>query len=420
MRTRPLGQTGLAISPLVFGGNVIGWTADKATSFALLDRLLDAGLTTIDTADRYSAWVPGHQGGESESVIGDWMAERGVRDRMQIITKVGLEVPGNPAPHQGLSAAYIAQAVEASLKRLRTDHIDVYLSHSFDPAVPAAETLGAYDKLIRAGKVRAVGASNFSAEQLRSALDVARADGLPRYAVLQPEYSLMARSSFEGPLCDLAVAEHMAVITYFSLASGFLTGKYRSEADLGQSARGASVKKYLNPLGLAELAALDEVAARHGAQPGEVALAWLMARPGVTAPIASATSLAQLEGLVRATQLSLSADDMALLNSASAPAEDPYTGPVSTATITTVEPARIILRLCKHWGHKWPVRYDDSSGEVDLPSGRVRMRAGDGKLTVRLEGVPGADMAHLEQVLAEHAQRMAREEVFEWNWTRNG
>jgi aryl-alcohol dehydrogenase-like predicted oxidoreductase len=426
MQPRPLGQTGLPISPIVFGGNVFGWTADKTASFALLDRLLEAGLTSIDTADRYSAWVPGHQGGESETVIGEWMAARGTRQRMQIITKVGMEVPGNPAPHQGLSAGYIAQAVEASLKRLRTDHIDVYLSHRFDDSVPQAETLGAYDQLIRAGKVRAVGASNFTATQLQEALALARTDTLPRYAVLQPEYSLMERTSFEGPLRDLALAENLAVITYYSLASGFLTGKYRGEADLGQSPRGAAVKKYLNPRGLRVLAALDEVAGRHpGAQLGEVALAWLMARPGVTAPIASATSVAQVDSLVRATQLKLTAEDMAQLNQASAPASaegasGPYDGPVSTATITTVEPARIILRLCKHWGHKWPVRYDEHQGQVDLSSGRVLMTAGDGELRVRLEGVAGADMLRLEEVVAEHAQRMARDETFQWDWARQG
>ena len=316
--SRTIGRTGITLSPLVFGGNIFGWTADQATSFALLDRLLDAGLTTIDTADVYSRWAPGHEGGESERVIGAWLQSRGVRERVQLMTKVGMDMG---AAGQGLSAAYIERAVEASLQRLRTDRIDVYFSHQFDASVPQAETLAAYDRLIRAGKVRAIGASNFSAPQLREALDAAAAQGLPRYQVLQPHYNLIDRAGFDGPLRDLAMAEGMAVVTYFSLASGFLTGKYRSADDLKGSARGDWVKGYLNPRGLRILAALDAVAARHAAQPGEVALAWLMARPGVTAPIASATRLDQLEGLIRATRLALSADDMAALDSASAPQE---------------------------------------------------------------------------------------------------
>ena len=314
---RTVGQTGITLSPLVFGGNVFGWTADQAASFAILDRLLDAGLTTIDTADVYSRWAPGHSGGESESVIGDWLAARpGARQRITLMTKVGMDM-GDAG--QGLSAAYIGRAVEASLKRLRTDRIDVYFSHQFDDGVPQAETLGAYDQLIRAGKLRAIGASNFSAPQLRAALDIAAAQGLPRYQVLQPHYNLMAREHYDGALRDLALAENLAVVTYFSLASGFLTGKYRRAADLAGSARGDWIKGYLNPRGLRILAALDDVAARHAAQPGEVALAWLMARPGVTAPIASATRLDQLEGLIRATQLRLSGGDIAQLDAASAP-----------------------------------------------------------------------------------------------------
>lgn len=315
---RAIGDTGITLSPLVFGGNVFGWTADKATSFALLDRLLEAGLTTIDTADVYSRWAPGHQGGESEAVIGDWLAARGVRNRVQIMTKVGMDM-GDAG--KGLSGAYIERAVEASLQRLRTDRIDVYFSHAFDDGVPQDETLAAYDRLIRAGKVRAIGASNFTAGQLRAALDTAAARGLPRYQVLQPHYNLIDRAGYDGPLRDLAMAEGLAVVTYFSLASGFLTGKYRSADDLAGSARGDWVKDYLNPRGLRVLAALDTVAARHGAQPGEAALAWLMARPGVTAPIASATRLDQLEGLVRATQLHLTAEDIEALDQASAPAQ---------------------------------------------------------------------------------------------------
>ena len=312
---------GIPLSRLVFGGNVLGWTADQATSFALLDRLVDAGLATLDTADMYSAWGTGHRGGESEAVIGAWLQARGPsqRARVHIMTKVGKAAPINPPPGEGLSPDYIARAIDASLQRLRTDHVDVYFSHAFDPAVPQADTLGAYQRLIDAGKVRAIGASNFSAPQLRQALDIASAHSLPRYQVLQPHYNLIDRQDYDGPLRDLAVQENLAVVPYFSLASGFLTGKYRSAADLAGSARGAWVKNYLNPRGLRVLAALDDVAAQHRAQPGEVALAWLMARPGVTAPIASATSLAQLESLIRATQLTLSAADIAALDAASAP-----------------------------------------------------------------------------------------------------
>ena len=309
------------LSRLVFGGNVLGWTVDRATSFALLDRLLDAGITTLDTADMYSAWAPGHQGGESESVIGDWLRARGpgVRAQVQLMTKVGKAEPINPPPGQGLSPAYIERALQASLRRLGTDHVDVYFSHAFDDAVPQADTLAAYDRLLRAGQVRAIGASNFSAPQLRDALDIAAAHGLPRYSVLQPHYNLIHRDAYDGPLRDLAMTEGLAVVPYFSLASGFLTGKYRSEADLAGSARSAWVQRYLNPRGLAILAALDAVADQHRAQPGEVALAWLMAHPGVTAPIASATSVAQLDSLVRATQLTLTPADMAALDAASAP-----------------------------------------------------------------------------------------------------
>ena len=312
---------GVPLSRLVFGGNVLGWTADQATSFALLDRLADAGQTTIDTADMYSAWGPGHQGGESEAVIGAWLRARdpSLRERVQIMTKVGKAAPVNPPPGEGLSPAYIARAIDASLQRLGTDYVDVYFSHAFDPAVPQADTLGAYAQLIQAGKVRAIGASNFSAPQLREALDTAVAHQLPRYSVLQPHYNLIDREGYDGPLRDLAMLEKLAVVPYFSLASGFLTGKYRSADDLAGSPRGAWVQAYLNPRGLRILAALDAVAAQHRAQPGEVALAWLMARPGVTAPIASATSIAQLEGLIRATQLTLTPADIEALDTASAP-----------------------------------------------------------------------------------------------------
>jgi aryl-alcohol dehydrogenase-like predicted oxidoreductase len=314
MTKRHLGRTEILISPLVLGGNVFGWTADRERSFAILDRFADAGFETIDTADSYARWAPGNSGGESESIVGEWMASRGLRKRMIVITKVGSEMgPGM----KGLSAAYIARAVDASLRRLRTDYIDVYLSHWPDPSVPYEETLGAYQSLLAGGKVRAIGASNLDAGQLRESLDVAMAQKLPRYDVLQPHYNLYDRSGFDGALRDLVRAENIGVVTYFSLARGFLSGKYRREADLGQSPRGASIKAYLNERGLRILAALDNVSQGHAARPAEVALAWLMAQPDVTAPIASATSLEQLEELIRSTTLRLTADDLKTLDAAS-------------------------------------------------------------------------------------------------------
>lgn len=316
MEQRKLGRTELMIPPLVFGGNVFGWTADRDTSFALLDRMVDAGLNAIDTADMYSRWVPGNVGGESETIIGDWIASRGKRDAIVLITKVGLDM-GEAG--KGLSAAHIESAVEGSLRRLRTDRIDVYLSHLYDDEVALEETLTAHDRLVRAGKVRAIGASNHDAAQLRAALEISAAKGLARYDVLQPLYNLHDRAVFDDALRPLCMAEDIAVIPYYGLASGFLTGKYRSAADFSKSARGGDVKRYLDARGMRILAALDAVAARHaGAQPGEVALAWLMARPGVSAPIASARDLAQLEGLIRATALKLHADDIAELDAASA------------------------------------------------------------------------------------------------------
>lgn len=314
MHKRPLGRTGLSIAPLVFGGNVFGWTADKKTSFDLLDRFADAGLNTVDTANVYSSWVPGNSGGESETIIGEWMKSRGTRDRMIIITKVG----GDMGKGKNLQAANIAEAVEASLKRLQVDAIDLYLSHWPDPATPHAESLAAYDKLLKAGKIKSIGASNYDANQLRAALDTAKADGLPRYDVLQPEYNLYDRAGYDGALRDLCMAEDIGVITYFSLARGFLSGKYRSEADLGQSQRGGAVKAYLNARGYRILAALDAVAAKHGAKQAEIALAWIIAREGVTAPIASATSLQQLESLIKAATLTLDTADIAELDKASA------------------------------------------------------------------------------------------------------
>lgn len=311
MQLRHLGNTGIEIAPLVFGGNVLGWTADEKTSLAILDAFVDQGFNAIDTADVYSAWVPGHHGGESETVLGHWFKSRpGIRDKVALFTKVGMKL----AEHkQGLKEKWIVEAVEDSLRRLGTDHIDLYFSHQPDPNTPEQETLGAYAKLLEAGKIRSIGASNFDAKQLAASLATARTHGLPSYQVLQPEYNLYDRSAFEGDLRDLTLRENIGVVTYYSLASGFLTGKYRSKADLGKSVRGGRIDKYLDLRGLALLKALDGIAESHSAQPGEVALAWLIARKGVTAPIASATSVAQVESFGRAARLTLSADELATL-----------------------------------------------------------------------------------------------------------
>jgi aryl-alcohol dehydrogenase-like predicted oxidoreductase len=301
----------------VFGGNVLGWTIDETTSFDVLDALIDHGFNAIDTADVYSAWAPGNQGGESETLLGRWFKARpGMRERVTLFTKVGSNM-GSP-DRKGLSEAWILRAVEDSLRRLSTDHIDLYFSHWPDPDVPYEETLRAYDKLLRAGKVRAIGASNLDAAQLADALAVSRSQNLPAYGVLQPEYNLYRRDTYEGPLRELCIREGLGVVTYYSLASGFLSGKYRSKADLGKSARGAGIEKYLDARGMAVLKALDHVSQAHDARPAEVALAWLMAREGVTAPIASATSRAQVASFAKAAALPLSADDMRQLNEAGA------------------------------------------------------------------------------------------------------
>ncbi|KIQ96475.1 aldo/keto reductase [Lysobacter sp. A03] len=314
MQKRSLGKTGLEIAPLVLGGNVFGWTVDQEQSFALLDRFIDAGLDAIDTADSYSTWVPGNHGGESETIIGQWLKARSARDRVTLITKVGSKLGDF---ERGLRGPDVIARAEDSLRRLQTDHIDLYLSHWPDPATPYEETLRAYEQLIADGKVRAIGASNLDASQLREALAVADQLGLPRYAVQQPEYNLYDRAGFESGLRELCIAEAQGVITYYSLASGFLTGKYRSSDDLGKSVRGEGVAKYLDARGMRILAALDRVSQTHNAAPAEVALAWLMAREGVTAPIASATSAEQLDSLVRATGLVLSSADKDLLDTAS-------------------------------------------------------------------------------------------------------
>ncbi|MGC4026770.1 MAG: aldo/keto reductase [Mesorhizobium sp.] len=316
MRSCSLGQTGYSIAPLVLGGNVFGWTIDEATSFKVLDAFVDHGFDAIDTADCYSAWAPGNKGGESETIIGNWLASRpGQRDKLKIFTKVGSV---NGGPHAGgLTEPYIIQAVERSLKRLQTDVIDLYFAHWPDPSGTSyAETLGAFDKLMKAGKVKAIGVSNVDASQLSASFEAAKSNGLPAYQVLQPEYNLYDRSSYEGPLRDLCIAKKLGVITYFSLASGFLSGKYRSSADFGKSQRGGGMAKYLDDKGKAIFAALDDVSTRHSAKPAEVALAWLMAREGVTAPIASATGAAHVASFAKATALSLSTDDMAILTAA--------------------------------------------------------------------------------------------------------
>jgi len=302
MEMRKLGNTGLEIAPLVFGGNVFGWTADEATSFALLDAFVDHGFNAIDTADVYSRWVPGHSGGESETIIGNWLKDRGHRDRVVIITKVGSEMGPDK---KGLSTSHIMQAVEDSLRRLQTDTIDLYLSHRPDADTPIEETLEAHQQLIAQGKIRSAGGSNYDAAGLAAALEASTSSGRARYEVMQPEYNLYDRASYEGDLERLLVKEDIGVITYFSLASGFLTGKYRAEEHLGQSARGSGIKKYLDERGFKVLEALDEVAAEYDATPAQIALAWLIARPSVTAPIASATSIAQLDDLAKATQIKL-------------------------------------------------------------------------------------------------------------------
>ncbi|RWR10107.1 aldo/keto reductase [Paenirhodobacter populi] len=317
MEKRALGKTGLNIAPVVFGGNVFGWTIDEKTSFAVLDAFVDQGFDAIDTADVYSAWAPGNKGGESETIIGNWLKARpGMRDKVTIFTKVGSDL-GQPG-QKGLSEKWILQAVEGSLSRLGIETIDLYFSHWPDPETPYAETLGAYDKLLRAGKIRAVGASNLDAEQLAEALKVAKDADLPAYQVLQPQYNLYDRASYDGALRDLCLKEGLGVVTYYSLASGFLSGKYRSRDDLGKSKRGGGIAKYLTPRGEAILAALDQVAGAHSVKQAEVALAWLIAREGVTAPIASATSVAQVESFARAASLKLTAEDIAALDRASA------------------------------------------------------------------------------------------------------
>ncbi len=314
MQHREIGTSGIKVGPLGFGGNVFGWTVDERTSFALLDAFVDAGFNLIDTADSYSRWHPGNQGGESETIIGRWMKARNNRNTVIVATKLGSDMGEG---RKGLSAKYMATAVEASLGRLQTDVIDLYQSHRDDEATPMAETLGAYARLIEAGKVRAIGASNFTAARLGEALETSRRLGLPRYQCLQPHYSMYDRA-FERELAPLCVKEQVGVINYYPLESGFLTGKYRSAADLGKSPRGEGMAERLNPRGLRILAALDKVAAQHGATPAQVAIAWVRSRPGITAPIASATSVKQFRELAAAPALRLDGAEIGALNTASA------------------------------------------------------------------------------------------------------
>lgn len=316
MQQRQLGRSGLTVPPLAFGGNVFGWTVGEADAYSLLDAMVDAGLNFIDTADVYSRWAPGNRGGESEVIIGKWLAKSGKRDKVVIATKVGMEMgPGA----QGLSPAYIARAVEDSLARLQTDYIDLYQSHRDDPDTPLTDTLAAYGKLRDQGKIRAIGASNYTAARLSEALILSERNGLPRYESIQPEYNLYAREPYENGLQAVVTAQGLGTINYYALASGFLSGKYRTAADAGKSVRGKKiVETYLNERGMRILSALDQAAEATGATPAQVALAWTIAQPGIAAPIASATSLAQLDDLVKAAYLTLPPDILRKLDEASA------------------------------------------------------------------------------------------------------
>ncbi len=316
MKQRRLGRSGLTVPPLCFGCNVFGWTADESESFRLLDRVVEADLTFFDTADVYSKWVPGHQGGESEAILGRWLASRGGREKLTIATKVGADLGEG---RSGLSARRIKEAVDSSLQRLQTDYIDLYQSHADDPGTDLAETLGAYGDLIQAGKVRAIGASNYPAARLREALRLSVDTQLPRYESLQPLYNLVERAEFEKEFAQLCLDENVGVIPFYSLASGFLTGKYRSKDDLANQQRGNRVAKYLTDKGFRILQELDAIGLERAAAPGTVALAWLMAQPAVTAPIVSASRLDQLDVLLNATQLQLTPFELERLSAVSAP-----------------------------------------------------------------------------------------------------
>jgi len=315
MNRRKLGSSGLEISPLVFGGNVFGWTADEPSSFKLLDAFVAAGFNAIDTADVYSKWAPGHLGGESETILGKWLKRSGNRDKVIVATKVGMEMGPEK---KGLSRSYILRAAEDSLQRLQTDYIDLYQSHIDDADTAIEETLGAYADLIAQGKVRAIGASNFTADRFAAALEISKKTGLPRYESLQPNYNLYDRADFEAELEPLCLKEGIGVINYYPLASGFLSGKYRSESDVEKRPRARMLKKYVNERGFKILQALDNVAEKYNATPVRVALAWLFARPSITAPIVSATSVEQLNDLVASVELKLDRRSIELLNQASA------------------------------------------------------------------------------------------------------
>lgn len=315
MKKRKLGNSDLFVYPIAFGGNVFGWTADEKKSFEILDGFTDAGFNFIDTADVYSAWVPGNTGGESETIVGNWMSQRNNRDKIILATKVG--APMGP-DKKGLSKKYIFQAVEDSLKRLKTDYIDLYQSHYDDFDTPIQETLEAYHQLIKEGKVRWIGASNLSPERLTESLEIAKKFNLPKYQTLQPEYNLYQREGYEKNFEQIVQDNNLGTINYYALASGFLTGKYRSEADLNKSQRGGAVKNYLNERGFKILKALDDVSEQYSADQASIALAWLIVRPSITAPIASVTSLDQLEDLKKAATLKLNVEDIAILDEASA------------------------------------------------------------------------------------------------------
>jgi aryl-alcohol dehydrogenase-like predicted oxidoreductase len=312
-QARPLGGSGISTLPLMLGGNVFGWTADEATSFAILDRFVEAGGTLIDTADVYAAWGPGNKGGESETTIGAWIKARGNRGAVQIATKVGL-LPIDGV--SGLAADHIATAIDNSLRRLGTDYVDLYFAHTDDDKVPLEESLGAFDALVKAGKVRSIGASNFTADRLAQALAVSDANGFARYTVLEPEYNLVSRDAYDPALQALCVAENIGVVPYFGLASGFLTGKYRTAEDVGAGSRGAKAIKFLEGNGALVLAAMDEIAAETGASLPAIALAWLAEQPGITAPIASATSVGQLNDVLASIALDLTAGQIDRLTQA--------------------------------------------------------------------------------------------------------
>ena len=314
MEKRELGNSGIEVAPLAFGGNVFGWTIDEPTSFKLLDAFVDAGFNLIDTADVYSRWKEGNHGGESETIIGNWMKQRGNRDKVIIATKVGSDM----GEGKSLKKNYIFKAVEDSLKRLQTDHIDLYQSHFDDLSTPVEETMDAYAELVKQGKVKAIGASNLSIERLKQSVEYSESKGLPRYETLQPLYNLYDREGFEKELQPFSLQNNIGVINYYSLASGFLTGKYRSENDLSKSARGGGVKKYLNDRGFKILQALDEVAKRYNTKPATISLAWLMAQPAIAAPIASATNTEQLNDLIASANLKLDKEAIDVLNKASA------------------------------------------------------------------------------------------------------